>query len=80
MDFTTIEKIAPEYWRNSQLSIARHYGRIVLQGMTYILDPGTDYLVREDVWRREMKEAKKAAAERRKWERARREEENPKLF
>lgn len=80
MDFINIEKIAPEYWRNSFFSLARFYGRIVVQGMTYILDPETDYLVREDVWRREMKDARKAEAERRKWKKAREKEENPELF
>lgn len=71
MDFSKVEKIAPGYWRNSQLSIARHYGRCTINGRTYFLDPDTDCLVREDVWRRELKDKKKAkkvaVAEKKKW-------------
>lgn len=40
--------IHPDYWRNSQLSIARFYGAITINGETYLVDGKTDYLVRED--------------------------------
>lgn len=32
MDTTKIERIAGDYWRNSQLSIARFYGAINING------------------------------------------------
>lgn len=63
MDFTNIEKISPTYWRTNQLSIARHYGAIILQGRKYILCPVTDFLVREDIMEKELKSNKKLAAE-----------------
>ena len=40
--------IHPDYWRNSQLSIARFYGAITINGETYLVDGKTDYLVRKD--------------------------------
>lgn len=40
--------IHPDYWRNSQLSIARFYGAININNTAYLLDGKTDYLVRED--------------------------------
>ena len=40
--------IHPDYWRNSQLSIARFYGAITLNGETYLVDGKTKYLVRSD--------------------------------
>ena len=40
--------IHPDYWRNSQLSIARFYGAININGTLYLLDEKTDYLVRKD--------------------------------
>lgn len=40
--------IHPDYWRNSQLSIARFYGAIDINGTLYLLDGKTDYLVRKD--------------------------------
>jgi hypothetical protein len=71
LDTTKIERIGPDYWRNSQLSIARHFGACILNNTRYILCPDTDYLVREDVWKRELKEKKKLAkvakAEKKKW-------------
>ena len=38
----------PDYWRYSQLSIARFYGGITIQGETYLVDGKTNYLVRSD--------------------------------
>lgn len=40
--------IHPNYWRNSQLSIARFYGMIRINGTTYFHDLRSDYLVRDD--------------------------------
>lgn len=40
--------IHPDVWRNSQLSIARFYGSIRINGALYLVDGKTDYLVRED--------------------------------
>ena len=40
--------IHPDYWRNSQLSIARFYGAINIEGTLYLIDKPSDYLVRED--------------------------------
>lgn len=40
--------IHPDYWRNSQLSIARFYGAINIDGTLYLLDGKNDYLVRSD--------------------------------
>lgn len=40
--------IHPDYWRNSQLSIARFYGGINIEGTLYLIDKPSDYLVRED--------------------------------
>lgn len=40
--------IHPDYWRNSQLSIARFYGMIRINGTTYFHDKRSDYLVRDD--------------------------------
>lgn len=40
--------IHPNYWRNSQLSIARFYGAITIEGTLYLLDGKNDYLVRSD--------------------------------
>jgi len=60
MQAATPERISPDVWRNNQLSIAGHYGRCTLNGKSYVLDRRTDYLVREDVLKREAKTAKKA--------------------
>lgn len=38
----------PNFWLNSQLSIARFYGAITLNGETYLVDGKTNYLVRSD--------------------------------
>lgn len=40
--------IHPNYWRNSQLSLARFYGAITIEGTLYLLDGKNDYLVRSD--------------------------------
>lgn len=40
--------IHPDYWLNSQLSIARFYGAITINGETYLVDGETNYLVRSD--------------------------------
>ena len=40
--------IHPDYWRNSQLSIARFYGMIRINGTAYFHDKRSDYLVRDD--------------------------------
>lgn len=70
-DASKIEKIAPEYWRNSQLSVARFSGACIINGTRYVLDPDTDYLVRADIWKQEMKDTQKAKrvadAEKKKW-------------
>jgi hypothetical protein len=71
LDPKTVERIGPDYWRNSQLSVCRFAGAGIINGVKYILDPDTDYLVREDIYKRDMKDAKKkakvAAAEKAKW-------------
>ena len=71
LDPKQIERIGPDYWRNSQLSIARHFGAAIINGTKYVLDPVTDYLVREDIWKKDIKYAKKRAAyhqaEKKKW-------------
>ena len=38
----------PDFWLNSQLSVARFYGAITLNGETYLVDGKTNYLVRSD--------------------------------
>ena len=60
MDTNQIERIAPEYWLNSHLSIARHYGACNINGVRYVVDPRTNELVREDVLKREAKERRAA--------------------
>lgn len=37
--------ISPEYWQNSQLSIARHFGGIKVNNKYYVIDPQSKYLV-----------------------------------
>jgi len=63
IDTNTIERISPEYWRNSQLSIARFYGSAIIQGKRYVIDRATDELVREDVYNRDKRTAKEAEKE-----------------
>lgn len=43
--------IRPVVWMNSQLSIARHYGGIIYNVRTYIIEPTKNYLVRRDIWK-----------------------------
>lgn len=73
-DTSVVEKISPEYWRNSQLSVARFSSGCIINGTRYVLDPDTDYLVRHDIWQQEMKDKVKqkrvAAAEKARWEAA----------
>lgn len=48
----------------SQLSIARYYGGLTVNGSSYIYDPRTDQLIRSDVFKhrqRDEKESKKTA-------------------
>ena len=70
IDTSKIERIAGDYWRNSQLSIARFYGAIIINRTRYVLDYSTDELVREDIYKKATKEekAKKKVAERKYWE------------
>jgi len=72
MDVSKVEKIAPEYWLHSQFSIARHYGGCVINNRKFVIDPDTNYLVREDIYKKELKCKKKIdkvmKAEREEWE------------
>lgn len=43
---------------HSQLSIARHYGGVKVNGVYYVFDPTTDTLIREDVLKREQAAAR----------------------
>lgn len=68
MDTDKIERIAGDVWRNSPLSIARHYGKIKINGKSYIIDRLTDDLVREDVYAAGVKKDKeRRKAERQFW-------------
>lgn len=71
-DWSNVEKISPEYWRASPLSVARFSSGCIINGVRYVLDPDTDYLVRHDVWSRELKDVAKqkrvCAAEKAKWD------------
>lgn len=73
-DTSVVEKIHPDCWRNSQLSVARFSSGCIINGTRYVLDPDTDYLVRHDIWQAEMKDKAKqqrvAAAEKARWEAA----------
>lgn len=40
--------IAPDYWMNSQLSIARHYGGCIIEHHYYFICKENNYLVRSD--------------------------------
>ena len=50
------ERISPDYWLNCHLSIAIHYGQIMYNGVLYIVDDD-NYLVREDIYKAEVKKA-----------------------
>lgn len=52
---------------HTQLSIARHYGGMTVNGTDYVYLPDTDELLRHDIWKKELKEAKGMERERRKW-------------
>ena len=67
LDTKVVERISSEYWRNSQLSIARLFGRAKINNTLYILDTQTDELVREDVYRKEGKDKMNAERERKRW-------------
>lgn len=54
--------------QHTQMSIARHFGGIRVNGAEYVYVPETDELVRIDVWKAEKKEQKRLALERKKWE------------
>lgn len=41
--------IAPDYWMNSQLSVARYYGGCNIQGIYYYIHRENDYLIRADL-------------------------------
>lgn len=43
--------INPDYWMNSQLSIAKYYGGVIYNVRTYIIEPSKNYLVRRDIWK-----------------------------
>lgn len=73
-DPSKVERIAPEYWRNSQLSVARFSSGCKINGVSYVIDHDTDELVRYDIWQQELKDKAKqkrvAAAEKKRWEAA----------
>jgi len=76
MGFNTsvVERIHPDYWRNCQLSVARFSSGCKINGVSYILDPDTDHLVRFDIWQGERKDKAKqkrvAISEKKKWDAA----------
>lgn len=41
------DRIGYDYWINSHLSIARHYGAVVINGERYVIDPTDNALVKE---------------------------------
>ena len=47
VNFVTMESIliSPEYWQNSQLSIARYFGGVKVNNKYYVIDPQSNYLV-----------------------------------
>lgn len=47
-----IERIPPEHWQNSQLSIAKYHGGIRIHGIMYFIDQD-NWLVREDILKKE---------------------------
>lgn len=65
IDTSKTERIHPNYWMNCQLSIARHYGRINIQGVEYIVGEG-NFLIRWDIWEKEKKQKKNKEVEERK--------------
>lgn len=73
-DPSKVERIAPSYWRHSQLSVARFSSGCKINGVSYVLDTDTDYLVRHDIWKKELQDKAKqkrvAATEKKRWEAA----------
>lgn len=71
-DTSAVERIHPDYWRNSQLSVARFSSGCIINSVSYILDPDTDHLVRFGIWQAEIKDKAKqkriAVAEKKKWD------------
>lgn len=70
-DTSVVEKMTPDYWRNSQLSVARFSGAAIINGVKYIVCPVTDYLVREDIYKKEFNKEKVMAAEKAKYDKMR---------
>lgn len=70
-DPAKVEKISPNYWRHSPLSVARFSSGCKINGVSYILDHDTDHLVRHDIWQQEIKDKAKqkrvADAEKKRW-------------
>lgn len=58
MIYANKERIPATTWRASILSIAQYYGGCTIGGNRYYIDPATDDLVREDIWKKEEREAK----------------------
>lgn len=56
MNPETVERISPDVWLNSHLSIARFYGGCTIKGHRYVVDAITNELVRQDVLKREAKQ------------------------
>ena len=65
------DRIAPEVWRNSHLSVARFYGGCKINGRRYVVDPDTGWLISESAYAQDLRDRAKqkrvAAAERAKW-------------
>ena len=57
------ERISSDYWLNSPLSVARFSGVCKINGTRYVVDPRTNELVREDVFRKEQKQNARLAAQ-----------------
>ena len=64
----TPDRIPYDHWINSQLSIARHWGCCVINGVKYVVDPRDKSLVKEIVFKKDKagQEALKRA-EKEKW-------------
>jgi hypothetical protein len=62
VDTSKIERIPPEHWQNSQLSVAKYYGGIRIHGKMYLID-ANNWLVREDILKKEAAEVSKARKE-----------------
>lgn len=53
------KRILYESWINSQLSIARHCGGMMIQGVTYRIEQGTNDLVADEPESKPKRERKK---------------------